>query len=167
MAPGPDRLEHVLVEVERGEDHDLHVGQPLVVGDAPGGRQPVDAGHADVHQHDVGPQLEGEAHGLVAVGGLADDGDVVLRVEQGPEPAAHQRLVVGDDDGDHDGRTGRWASDPEPAAGPRPGLDRAAQRRRPLAHPDDAVAGVDGAAPPTPSSMTSMRHAVVVRAAGR
>ena len=80
---------------------DLHVGQALVLGDAPGGGQPVDARHADVHQHHVGPQLEGQPHRLVAVGRLADHGDVVLGVEQGPEPSPHQRLVVGDDDGDH------------------------------------------------------------------
>ena len=36
-------------------------------------------------------------HGLVAVGGLADDHDVVLGVEQGTEAGPHQRLVVGDE----------------------------------------------------------------------
>ena len=67
----PDGLEDVLVEVERGQDDDLHVGQPVVLGDAAGGGEAVDAGHADVHEHHVGPQLEGQAHRLVAVGRLA------------------------------------------------------------------------------------------------
>ena len=40
----------------------------------------------------------GLAHGLLAVGGLAHHLDVVLGVEQRPEPGADQRLVVGEQD---------------------------------------------------------------------
>ena len=39
--------------------------------------------------------------GLGAVGSLADDLDVLLRLEDHPEPRAHERLVVDDEDPDH------------------------------------------------------------------
>jgi hypothetical protein len=45
--------------------------------------------------------LCGQRHGLLAVGGLGDHLDVVFRVEQGPDAAADQRLVVGEEDPDH------------------------------------------------------------------
>ena len=63
-------------------------------------------------------------HRLVAVGRLADHLEVGLGVDDHGEPAAHQLLVVGDDDADgpgvcHDGN-GRRASTakPPPGAGP-------------------------------------------------
>ena len=106
--------------------------EPVVLGDAAGGVEPVDAGHADVHEHDVGAMLERQAHRLLAVGRLADDGDVVLRVEQRPEAAPHQRLVVGDDDGDHGASTGRCAADAE-ARRRRTGRPRPCRRAPPPA----------------------------------
>src|SRR6185437_8038331 len=54
-------------------------------------------------------------------GCLGDDLDVVLGVEQGPDAAADQRLVVGQQDPDHDGAgTGSSARTrkPPPACGP-------------------------------------------------
>ena len=62
---------------------------------ARGGPQAVGARHADVHQHDVGALAAHELDRLLAVRGLADDLDVVLRVEQRAEPGADERLVVG------------------------------------------------------------------------
>ena len=41
----------------------------------------VAAGHADVHQNDVGRELRDEAHGLVAVLGAADDDEPAVGVE--------------------------------------------------------------------------------------
>ena len=38
------------------------------------------------------------AHGVRHVAGLGDDFEVRLGVEQHPQPAAHDRVVVGDDD---------------------------------------------------------------------
>ena len=52
---GPQGVEHVLVEVERGEDHDPGGGQPIVTGDPPRRLDPVHLRHPDVHQDDVGP----------------------------------------------------------------------------------------------------------------
>ena len=63
-------------------------------------RDPVELGHADVHQHDVGPQPLRAVDGLLAVGRLADDRDVVLGLEHHPEARPHERLVVGDEDAD-------------------------------------------------------------------
>jgi hypothetical protein len=99
--PGADGLEHVLVELEGGEDDDAHLGQPVVGGDRAGGGQAVGARHADVHEHDVGPLPPGELHRLLAVTGLADHRDVVLGVEQRPEARPHQVLVIGEQHPDH------------------------------------------------------------------
>ena len=61
---------------------------------------PVDAGHADVHQHDRRAPPAGEVDGSEAVRGLADDREARLRLEDRAEPRPHERLVVGDQHGD-------------------------------------------------------------------
>ena len=71
--------------------------------DPPSRLDPVDDRHADVHQHDVGPSALDQRDRLGAVGGLADDLDVVAGVEDHAEAAAHERLVVGDQDADAHG----------------------------------------------------------------
>ena len=38
--------------------------------------QPVEVGHADVHEHDLGNERLGEGHSLMAVCRFADDLDV-------------------------------------------------------------------------------------------
>jgi len=86
--------EDVLVDVVGGEDDDPDRAARLH--DPPGGRDAVDRGHADVHEHDVRPGLADEGDGLVAVGGLADDLDVVPGVEDHPEAHPYQRLVIDD-----------------------------------------------------------------------
>src|SRR5262245_16384518 len=50
---------------------------------------------------DVGQVLDGERDACLAVGGLGDDLDVVLGVQEGPEAAADQGLVVDEQDSDH------------------------------------------------------------------
>ena len=62
-----DRFEHVLVEVERRQHDHPHIGEPLVVDDPTGRREAVRARHADVHQHDVGPVLDRQPNGFVAI----------------------------------------------------------------------------------------------------
>jgi hypothetical protein len=76
LAPQPDGLEHVLVELEGGQDHHPDAGQPWVGGDLPGGGQAVGAGHPDVHEHDVGGEFAGQADGLLTVAGFACHLDV-------------------------------------------------------------------------------------------
>jgi hypothetical protein len=61
----------------------------------------VDLGHPDVHDDHVGPQLERQVDRLAAVGGLPHDLEVVLGAQHRLEPAAGQRVVVGDDQFDH------------------------------------------------------------------
>ena len=98
-------------------------------------RQPVDAGHADVHQHHVGPQLDGEGRRPPRRARLADDLDVVLGVEQGLEAGAHEHLVVGDHHADHgrgDSIRRRPGTRPPAAAG----RQHPAGRLDPLAHAD-------------------------------
>ena len=73
----------------------------VVGADPAGGLEPVAAGHADVHEHDVGSVLEGDHHRLVAVARFADHLDVVLGVEQRAEPAADECLVVRQHHADH------------------------------------------------------------------
>ena len=96
--PGAQRLVDVLVEVEGGQHQHPH--RALAGGgDDPARRlDAVELGHADVHEHDVGLEVVGHRHRLGAVGGLADDVEVVLGVEDHLEPGAHERLVVGDQD---------------------------------------------------------------------
>jgi hypothetical protein len=60
-------------------------------------RQPVDAGHGEVEQDEVGQQPARGGDRLGAVRGLGDDGEAVL-LEQRREGAAGQRMVVDDQD---------------------------------------------------------------------
>jgi hypothetical protein len=52
--------------------------------------------HREVHHDDVGAQLGGELHSGATVRCLADDLDVVM-LEQAPQPASEQRVVVDED----------------------------------------------------------------------
>jgi hypothetical protein len=76
------RFVYVFVEVEGGE-HEYLWCRLALDGEPLGGLDPVQAGHADIHDHDVGIQADGVLDGLGAVFGLTDDLDVLLRVEDG------------------------------------------------------------------------------------
>ena len=86
----------------------------------------------------------GQAHRLVAVGRLADDLDVVLRRRAAPgsrpAPAPGRRRATTRITGSPARPAGRRGRDPEAAAGAGAGLERAAERRGPLPHADEAVA---------------------------
>src|SRR5581483_2248369 len=84
---------HVLVQVERGQHQHPDVGSGA--DDLPGGLEAVHHRHPDVHQHDVRPVLEHRRDGRRAVRRLARDLEA-RRLQDQPEPAADQRLVVGD-----------------------------------------------------------------------
>jgi hypothetical protein len=88
------RLEHVVVALEGGEDQ--HPG--LVPGgceDPPSGLQAVQSGHLDVHQHHGRTVATDRVDGLLAVLSLGDDLDVGFSLQNQPEPSADQGLVVG------------------------------------------------------------------------
>jgi hypothetical protein len=86
--------------IERREDQHVHVRKVGSPGDPAGRVQPVDAWHADVHQDDVGVGLLCQVNGSGTVGGLAHHNHPWLGVDEGPEPGADQRLVLGDENPD-------------------------------------------------------------------
>ena len=64
--------------------------------DPAGGLHAVETGHPDVHEHDVGPQELGLAYGGLAVACLAGHLESFQGLDQRPEPAADDRMVVRD-----------------------------------------------------------------------
>jgi hypothetical protein len=86
--------------VSEGGEHQHPNGGAGVRDDAPRGLDAVEAGHADVHQHDGGRAAAGQFYGLEAVLGLPDDLDLGVCFEQFAEAGAHERLVVADEDAD-------------------------------------------------------------------
>ena len=60
--------------------------------------RPGEARHGDVEDADVGPVGEGLLEGLDAVGRLGHDLHVGLAIEQQPQAAADDAVVVGDQD---------------------------------------------------------------------
>ena len=101
-APGAglQRPVHVLVEVECGDDDDRQRVVDVGAGELAGGLDPVHLGHADVEQADVGAQRAGKRHRFTAVGGLSDDLDAGLGVEDHRQSCPDDVLVVGDEHAD-------------------------------------------------------------------
>ena len=62
--------------------------------------EPVHAGHAHVHDHDVRPAPLGERDRALTVGGLADHADVRRARQRQPQAFAHDLVVVDDQAGD-------------------------------------------------------------------
>jgi hypothetical protein len=91
----------VLVGLERREDDDPDRVELGVRRDPTRRLDPVEPGHADVHEHDVGSMALGPVDRLVAVVGLADHLEVVLGVDECPEAGAHEGLIVREQDADH------------------------------------------------------------------
>jgi hypothetical protein len=71
--------------------------------DLPGGLEAVEHRHLNVHERDVRAVLGGQCDRMLLVGGLGDHLDVVFCLEQRPDAAADQRLVIGQQDPDQDG----------------------------------------------------------------
>src|SRR5208282_2679045 len=95
--PGPQRLVHVVVEVERGEhQHPRPLRAGWCAEDLAGCLQPVHDRHPHVHQDDVGLQVPGLADRVGAVSSLAHHQQAWLRGEYRGEAFAHHRLVVDD-----------------------------------------------------------------------
>jgi hypothetical protein len=67
---GPARARHEIALGKGRQDHDR--GKVLLA-DALGRGEPVQHGHLDVHDHEVGGQLARQSDGRLAVCGLADD----------------------------------------------------------------------------------------------
>ena len=87
---------------ERGDDDDLD--RQRVALDALCEFQPGQPGHLDVGDQHVGLQALQFAPGFLAVGRGAEHLDVGLHRQQGRQRAAHHRLVLGEQDADHERR---------------------------------------------------------------
>lgn len=91
--PRAQGREHVLVEIECGQDHDPR--RMPGVDQLPRGRDPVQRRHPHAHQHDVGRRAPGDLDHLASVSGLAHDRQAIASVDDHPKAGAHQLLVVG------------------------------------------------------------------------
>src|SRR5579884_341789 len=120
--PGLQGCDDVFVEVEGGEDDHARPLSARVAGDDLTGRlDAVHLRHADVHQDDVRIERSRSGDSGGAVGGLARDLDVGLRVEHHRQPFAQQVLVVDEQRADHraSSRGSRATTlNPPPATGP-------------------------------------------------
>src|SRR5690606_3558630 len=81
---------------------------PALRSDAAGGLDPVEVGHADVHEDDIGLA---DGHGLdrlVPGPGLGDHTHVGLVVDDHPQTGTDHGLVVGEDDAECHGTATFW-----------------------------------------------------------
>jgi hypothetical protein len=93
-----ERPERVLVQIESRQDQDTRTW----LGRNDGSRRlnPVHACHPDVHHDDVRVAAADEIERRRAVGGLADDDDACLLLQDHAEARAQERLIVDEDDRD-------------------------------------------------------------------
>ena len=82
-----------------GEEDDLGGGE--VVAEHPRDLQAGHTRHRVVEEDQVGPKLKRLAPGLDAIGGLTDDLEVGIRVDERAETLADSEVVVGDKDPNH------------------------------------------------------------------
>src|SRR5437588_1095903 len=149
---GPERVDDVLVEVECREHQ--HANPVSALDDAPSGVDPVQPGHADVHQHDVRSRFAGTLDGLVSVARLPDHLEVRLGVEDQPETGSHERLVVGEQNADH-APTGKRARTSKPPPARRPASSSPPQRATRSRMPTSPCPVPVSVPVPSPSSVTS------------
>src|ERR1035441_5254171 len=155
---GLHRAVNVLIEVEGGQHQDP---RPAAAPDEQRGcLDPVQLGHADVHQDYVGIQPSCLRQRLAAVPGLAGDAEVRLGLQQHPQALADEDLIIDDQDADHGGPSpigsrARTAK-PPPGCGPASSSPpNIATRSRMPASPCPPACG-PAAESPEPSSLTSI-----------
>src|SRR3954454_11381763 len=119
---GPKRAVDVLVEVEGRDHHHRDRVRDAPPGEELGHLDAVEPGHPDVDQTYVGTEPTRQLDSGVAVGGLTDDLDARLRVEDHGEAGTHQVLVVGHQHAHRHRRTsvGSSASTVHPPSGAGP-----------------------------------------------
>ncbi len=89
---------------------DDHADRAIGAQQLTGCRQPVDDGHIDVHQDDVGVLFEADPLHLESVAGFANDGDPALQFQEGLEALTEQLMVVSEYDADIVGGAARRLS---------------------------------------------------------
>src|SRR3984885_15436046 len=109
----PQCLVDVGVKAERGKNQ--HLDSWLVARQNPRGLDPVEYWHANVHDHQVGPQPGSCGYCVSAVGRLADNCHPRLALQDLAEPHPGERLVVGEQDACH--RAGSRTRTAKPPAG--------------------------------------------------
>jgi hypothetical protein len=118
-----DALDQALLVAEGGQQQDRHVSAAAPLLDDPGGLKPVEPGHDDVQEHDVGLKVGEDLQCLFA--GLGDGDGVVRRLEDPREEDAVHSVVVDDEHSSHSGlsrtrttsRNGRSRRPFEPSPG--------------------------------------------------
>jgi hypothetical protein len=75
-----------------GEDDNFLAGIALQY--APAGLDTADAGHADIHQDDIGIEFLREHDTSFAAVSFTDDADLTAVFQQAPNTGSHQRVVV-------------------------------------------------------------------------
>ncbi len=93
-----DRLLDVGVIAVRGEDEHLGAGNGLA--DLPGGFQPIEQRHRDVHHDHGGTKFPGQFHRLAAGLRFADHLDIGFGLQQLPKPLANDHVIFRQQDGD-------------------------------------------------------------------
>ncbi len=114
----------------------------------PGGRDPVELRHADVHEDDVGAVEVDRAEHLAAVGGLAHHLEALRAGEHHPQAGAHERVVVDEQDADHRGSRARRTKAPSgstpDSSSPPASVTRSASPIRPVPAPGSGERRGDG-----------------------
>ncbi len=97
-AAGVENRQQVFVFCMRRQHE--HTGRVFERRNAPGRLEPSDAGHVEVHDHDIRPQRCCALHGLLARPDLRHDLHVMLEVQQRCQAGAQNAVVIGNDDSD-------------------------------------------------------------------
>ena len=98
--PCPQRPQHIVLNLEHGQDEYARARERRVGADAAGGLDAGEPGHLNVHDDDVGAQPGGQRHGLRPVGRPTDDMEIGLGVHERGERGAQKRLILGDEHSD-------------------------------------------------------------------
>jgi hypothetical protein len=99
IGAGLHHRHHVVRVVRARIGDDARLRQQLT--DLPRRRDPVEDGHLDVHQHDVGPMRRCKRDRLLPVLGLGDDFDPRLARETRPERPTGLGRIVADQQAKH------------------------------------------------------------------
>src|SRR5207245_2507820 len=148
-----------VVDPERRQDQ--HARFRAGLGEPARRLEPVDARHADVHQHDVRAVPERELDRLPALARLADHLDRRVELEQLAEARPDERLVIDDQDANgHRSSYGIRAltTKPPPAGAPVSSVPPCSSTRSRMPASPYPVAAAPFA--PRPSSLTSISTAV-------